>query len=249
MEGVNSPLHFNFKRMKSLAKYVYSVKEKLSSLEMSDDLDQELDNEFVVDILNQVNATLMKEAYEHGRLTPDLYTPTCCLEVKCASEAECVVNGLAVPTNGIIHYVEIDNLIPGIPLSTAIRYLGLSDYSNPIHIADNIVTWSTWENRGASKHKPVGYLIGNRMYLKNIEMFTSSVRFLCILALIANPSGMCDFNDEESIYRTPSPQKLEYLAFRQIAMSLGLNAGDMVNNTSANVGGQRAVPQQEQEEE
>jgi len=236
--------------MKSLLRYVYSVKEKLSSLNLSDDMDTLIDNELVVDIINDVNTGLMQEAWRNNMITPDLYTPTCCLEVKCAPESECVIAGLTVPTTGLIHYVELENLVPGIPMSTVIRYLGLSNYQNPIYIAENIMNWATWEHRNASRNKPVGYLIGNRMYLKNMEYFTSSVTFLCMLALIAKPQNMCDVNDDTP-YRTPNPQKLEYLAFQQLAIALGQRAGDEVNNTNADNSGEqrKAVNNQRQEQE
>ncbi len=216
---------------------------------LSDDLDSKLDNEYISHVLFGVNEVLIREAYKKAELSPDLFTPTCCLKVECMSEAECVLNGLTVPTTGSIHYVEIDNLVSGIPLNVAIRYIGLSDYSTPIYIANSIAQFSTWEHRGISKHKPIGFLIGNKMYFKNLEYLTSSVTFLCMLALISNPTNLCDYTDDETIYRTPSADKLEYLTFQEIAIALGLRGGDEVNNANPDASIQRTPSQQQEEQQ
>ena len=235
--------------MKTLTRHIYSIKEKLASLNVSDDIDTLVDNEFVADILADVNTKLIQEAYQKNMLTYDLYTPMCCLEVKCATESECTIQGITVPSSGIIHYVEIDNLVQGVPLEIALRYLGLSDYQSPIYIAKSLPQFATWQHRGISKHKPVGFLIGTKMYLKNLEYFTSSVTFLCMLGLIAQQQDICSFIDDETPYRSPDPMKLEYLAFQQIAIALNLRAGDEINNTNADrsITPQQQVPQQQQE--
>lgn len=235
--------------MKTLLQYVYSIKEKLSSLNLSDDRDTLIDSEFVVGLIGIVNAGLMQEAYRHNNITPDLYTPSCCIEVKCATEAECSIAGLVVPSTNIIYYAEIKNLVPNIPLDIAIRYVGLSDFQSPIKIARSLTEFATWEHRLASRNKPVGFLIGDRLYIKNISNFTSSVTFLCILALILNPHDMCDFKEDTTIYATPNPQKLEYLVFQQVAIALGLRAGDEVNNANPDISGNVPSNMQQQQQQ
>lgn len=234
--------------MKTLTRHIYSIKEKLSSFNLSDDIDSLIDNEFVADILADVNQKLIFDTYMKNQLTSDLYTPMCCLKVECMSEAECLIAGITVPSTGIIHYVEIDNLVQGIPLDIAIRYIGLSDYNSPIFVAKSIAQFMTWEHRGISRHKPVGFMIGNKMYLKNLENFTSSLTFLCMLALIAQQQNVCSFVDDETPYRTPDPMKLEYLAFQQIAIAKGLRGGDEINNTNPDNNQQQRVQQQQQPE-
>ena len=234
--------------MKTLLQYTYSIKEKLASFNLSADMDTLLDNELIVGLINDVNIGLIQEAYRNNMITPDLYTPSCCNELQCASESECVIAGIPVSSTNIIHYVEIDNLVPNIPLDVSIRYIGLSNYQTPIKITRNLTEFATWEYRGASKHMPVGYLIGNRLYVKNSQYFTSSVTFLCMLALVSKPQDMCNYNEDTTIYNTPNPQKLEYLVFQQCAIALGLRGGDDVNNTNPDNDGQqgKAVQQQQQ---
>ena len=234
--------------MKTLTRHIYSIKEKLASLNVSDDIDTLVDNEFIADILADVNTKLIQEAYQKNTLTYDLFTPMCCLEVKCMSESECIINDIIVSSNEIIHYVTIDNLVQGIPLEISLRYLGLADYQSPIYIAKSLAQFATWQYRGISKHKPVGFLIGNKMHLKNLEYFTSSVTFLCMLGLIAQQQNVCNFVDDETLYRSPDPMKLEYLAFQQIAIALNIRGGDEINNTNAdrNTAPQQQVQQQQE---
>ena len=138
--------------MKTLTRHIYSIKEKLASLNVSDDIDTLVDNEFIADILADVNTKLIQEAYQKNTLTYDLFTPMCCLEVKCMSESECIINDIIVSSNEIIHYVTIDNLVQGIPLEISLRYLGLADYQSPIYIAKSLAQFATWQYRGISKH-------------------------------------------------------------------------------------------------
>ena len=139
---------------------------ELQGMELSDD--NILDKVFLEDQIDNMREVLINEEWRLGNLSQDYYQFIDCLEIQCASAAECLVSGITVSSEAEVFYIESPQLISKIGWNN-IKYLGDDDFTNGIEF-----TRKSLNGFGNSHHarwsgkKPVYTKVGSKIYLKNL---------------------------------------------------------------------------------
>ena len=222
---------------KTISDLVHSILEAISGYEVTDD--SIFSPRYIIDKINDVNATLIREALERGMVPDQFYKRVCCINVECLG-VSCEINGRTVNSDTIIYKSEMQGLMQTIG-EKALRYLGPDDMSHPINRV-GIDAFYLSDGRQWTADKPMFTIIGNDAFFKNLSPAT---KFLCAIGIFADPTKTCNWNDDTSIYPTPDPYKLELRVKQDILSTFGIRPDDINDSKAMPQGQQPNQPQQE----
>lgn len=229
--------------MYSLQRIVEIIKEKVSGFHVPNTFP--LTNEMIIDRCNVIRELLIQQ--NKKRLEDSFYSLTCCIDVICEGFG-CTINGDFINSNVTLYTAELPSTITGVGQND-IRYLGLTGLSDKFDKVplDNFINakGSVWTNKRKMYSR-----IGSKVYLKNMP---KGLNKICLVALLKQPTTLCDYNYEETDYPCPQGYKLELLVTQDILSGLGIYP-DELNDTRAQLkalrqGRQVPVDEQEQQQQ
>jgi len=200
---------------KPLRNIVESIKEELSRYKITDDF--AIDDEYLKDKVNDVRASLIREAYRSGMIDEKYYQQMCCLEVEC-SEVGCEISGVTIPSGIKVWYTDLPTLVQDIA-DKDIKYFGLMGLTSKWSRI-SMESFLNLEGNIWSSTSTVYTMVGNRIYIKNLP--TTGVKFVCLVGILYNPVESCDFDINDD-YPVPSDLTLQMLVKKDI-MSTGFIA-------------------------
>jgi len=201
---------------KSFIRIVESVKEKYTNFNIRDDL--RVPDELIRDKVHDWRATLIRDEFRSTNIIDqNYYQKTCCIEITCEAQS-CTIGNYTVPSGTVIWSVELPALVTGVGWKD-ILYLG------PDNMLTNFDRYSLSGLAGLqgniwTGNEPAYTTIGNIAYFLNLP--TSGSRFLCLVALVNNPTVVCDYDLDADIYPTPSDTKLEMLVLKDLLSVAGI---------------------------
>lgn len=203
---------------KSHKEIAYSILEALYKHNIPDDADISL--EYVKKKINDINVRLIEEQYRAGLSLDGFYQKMCCIEVKCEQTA-CTVDGIVIPSGDVLWYADIPMLNQKIGNKNII-FLGLMNMEKPFRR----MTFSGYtSNAKLDWLKGTEYtIIGNKVYFKHLP--TSGIKYICLVGILADPTTSCSW-DEEKMYPTPDPYKLELLVKQDILSTFAVLPKDV----------------------
>ena len=187
-----------------------------------------VNRELIADELIKARAELIyKMSQAPGMLPPQLYTKTCCLEIIC-NDVECepgviVENDKYLNTEGIMMLAN-DKL--------ALRRVYGGDKSTLDFEIINGSTDFIQHNPFGNAKGPKAYIVGDRIYLKNIPFAYRNLKYLCAIGIF-NAKQYCNFQEE-----FPLPEAMHREIQKMVIRSLGYNEiinrpkNDVVNNNN-----------------
>jgi len=206
---------------KSLIRIVESIKEDLSAHHITDDI--KLDDEFLIDKINGVRASLIRKELAVGRLSQDYYQELCCIEVTC-EEKGCYIGETFYKSGTVIWKAEIPGLMNGVGSKNLLAVgndnmlVGYNDGSNVFH-RTSVQNFMLSKGQRMLAHKKTYTNLGSTLYLKNLPQDT---RFICAIALLFNPVLACNYYEDEDNYPVPSELGLETLVKKDILSTFGI---------------------------
>ena len=194
---------------KTYKEIVYSVLEGVYKYRITDD--KELIKDLVGKKIADVNIRIVEEVFKQGMNIDMCYQKVCCIEVAC-SRPEC----LGEETGTVLWKAELPMLNTKVGYKN-IKYLGLTDMEHNFRRVD----FSTLHVSNALEFsKETTYaIIGNEAYFKNLP--NPGIKFLCLVGIVSDPITACNW-DDDNMYPTPDPYKLEIMVKQDILSSYGI---------------------------
>lgn len=223
---------------KTLTRILHSVIEKYSQYKPTDDLD--ISEEFIIDKINDIRSTLIRDEYTTGKIDEKYYQRSCCWDIECYKQG-CTIAGEWIPAGTVIYGVELPALITDVDWND-ILFLGSSDWQK-FH-RKTLEAWMSNENNPWTGNMPIYTVIGNMAYIKNKDVIGTGMKKVCGVFLLANPVESCDYNKDETIYPVPSEFKLELLVLKDI-LSTGYK-GDILSDAQESTIDPRDVKESQQ---
>lgn len=205
---------------KTLTRIVHSIMEKYSQYKPTDDL--ELPPEFLIDKINDIRATLIRDEYNNGTIDEKYYQKLCCLDITC-EENGCTIGGEFITTGSSISIVELPPLITDVDWNEII-FLGSPEFQK--YHRKTLDAWISNEGNPFTNGMPIYTVVGNQVYLRN--KITQGMKKVCGVFLLSNPVDACDYDKDVDNYPIPSEYKLELLVLKDL-LSVGYR-GDIMND-------------------
>ena len=201
----------------SLKAIIDSTKETVSNFNLTDTFP--VDDEWMMDKADTIRELLIQQNVK--KIQQSMYQLITCLEIE-QVQPGCTINGIYVPTGGILHKVVLPELVQGIG-DQAIRYFGLADFkgsftNRPIETFQKEVR-DRWTNKQIKSA-----FIGRDAYLKNVPC---GMQRVWLVAIVKHPRTICDYDDETSDYPCPAEYKLELLLAQDILSSMGIDRDEL----------------------
>ena len=216
---------------KTINELVYSIKEAVYNHAIPDDAN--IENEFIIGKINDINASLVREYSDSGRNLDGFYQKVCCIEIECEKQT-CTLDGKVIDSGDVIWKTNLPALHKGIG-EKSIKYLGNKDLS----VEYTRMSFEGFKSSGGrvwTSTKPLYTVINDEAILKNIP--ESGAKFLCMIAILADPTSACNWENDTSMYPTPSPQKLELVVVQSILGSLGIRKDEIQDSRDGVAEGQ-----------
>lgn len=195
---------------KTLPRLLHSIIEKYSQYKPTDDLD--ISEEFIIDKINDIRSTLIRDEYNMGKVDEKYYQRSCCWDIKCYEQG-CNIGGEFISAGTVIYGVELPPLITDVDWND-ILFLGSPDWQKfnrrtlDAFISNAHNPWTV--------NSPIYTVVGNTAYIMNKDVIQTGMKKICGVFLLANPVESCDYNLDETIYPVPSEFKLELLVLKDI---------------------------------
>lgn len=210
--------------MATILETVYKIKERVSSFNITDD--NKLDNELIISFMNDIRSSLIREQLNsEGFLANDYYQMNCCYEIECV-EGACTYNGVSVSDGKSSYQVKLKPHVKGLS-GAEIKYIGdrlgylpftKMTFNEFISIEGRVWTGGT---RAAT-------ILSTDLYLKNIPI---GMKFICLLEVLEDPRGACNWIEDTSEYPVPSDTKLVDMVAYRLMNSLRM-PDDKLNNAT-----------------
>ena len=211
--------------MATLNQILHEIKENDSSYFLNDDY--RIDDMLIIEKINDVRATLIRDEIARNGFIQDRYYQTnCCAEIVCEVDS-CEYNGVKIPIGEPIYKVKLNPHITSIG-GREVKYVG-----NPaIGLNIQLVTFTSFmasDGRMFTNDKPIATIVGDELWLKQLP--TPGMKFLCLTELLQNPTQACDWNNDTTEYPVPSKSKLIDMVTYRI-MAPGRRPADKLNNAT-----------------
>lgn len=207
---------------KSLKAIVFSIMESISKFHITDDHD--ISEEWIMKKVDDVNGIILKDYMKQGLSLDGFYKSTCCITVAC-EEPYCTIDGQDIYSGTVRWYSDLPAVQESLGWK-AIRYLGRDTFQN----AFTRVTQEGFISSDGAEwtgDKPTYFTIGNRAYFKNLS--TTGISRICLIAILQNPTSICDYEDATDIYPTPDPFKLEMIVKQDILAMYGITKDEQAD--------------------
>lgn len=187
-----------------------------------------INRELIADELLKARGELIyKMSQAPGMLPPQLYTKTCCLEIIC-NDTDCepgvtVENDKYLLTDGIV-------MLANDKLGLRRVYGGDGSLLN-FEIINGSTDYVQHNPFGNAKG-PKAYIVGNRIYLKNIPFAYNNLKYLCAIGIF-EAKQYCNLEEEfplpVSMHREIQKMVIRSLGYQEI---LNRPKNDIVNNNN-----------------
>jgi hypothetical protein len=215
--------------MKPLKQIIDEVKIDLK--QFTDDNRINFLEEYIESKADDIRATLIRQDIDNrkGYASLDFYQHVCCLEVKC-HERGCKIDDVFIPSGTIIWEVELPPLIEDIR-EYDLKYFGTDNFENPFTRL-NLSGFRSVEGDKWNKKNTYFVKIGNVAWIKNLP--SSGSARVCAMGIWQQPTKLCSYSYEKSMYPVPSDYQLKILLKRDILTSWGYIYEDKHNNNQDN---------------
>ena len=209
--------------MSTVREIIYKIKEKHSSFNVTDDYP--ITDELIYSFMNDVRESLIREEFNNTRkINKQYYQMICCNEIECYEDV-CIYDGVEIKMEIDTFKVKLPQLVTNVG-DLDLSYVGDKSGGNPFFRFE-FGQFASLESRMFTKNTHAYSIIGNELLLKNL--YTDGQKFVCLLALLRDPSTACNW-DEENSYPLPSENKLIKLVV--YALQGNTKASDVLNNAS-----------------
>jgi hypothetical protein len=211
--------------MATLNQILHEIKEGDNSFHITDDY--RVDDMLIIEMINDVRATLIRdEKTRTGFIAGNYYQTDCCYEIVC-EEDSCTFNGVEISTGKKMYKVKLRPLIESLG-GLELKYIGnpsLGVEFQPMSFDQFLASVGRLFTAG----EPAATLMGSDLWLKNLP--TPGMKFVCLTALLKNPTTACDWDNDKTEYPVPSKSKLIDMVNYRL-MSKGRMPADKLNNAA-----------------
>lgn len=195
--------------MKTLPAIVDSIILSLTNYNVVDD--SKLDREYIADKVHDIRAILLHDEIREKKCVDDLYYQrTECIQILTETNKSCEVE--CVDTGITEVYVTLPALITRLGWDN-IKYFGTIDMTKNFTRKSLSGILASKHARWTKNDTVYSVISQDRALIRNL---TCPVEYISMVALFANPTEVCDYNESEDMYPVPDPYKLELIVKQDI---------------------------------
>ena len=214
--------------MATLPQIVFSIKEKLSGFKLNDDF--KLDDKYIIMKCNEWRSTLITDLYNNKiAIDGKYYQRICCIEVSC-NKLGCSIGGNFYYSGELIWEAELPERITEVG-ELDILYFGKDDFKKSFS-RKSFDGWVNNKGNLRTGYDPMYTIVGSQSYFKNLP--THGIKFLCLIALLKDPTTACNWVQSTEEYPVPSAVKLEILVVKDIVSLWGIQPDKLNNGDDGN---------------
>jgi len=217
---------------RSLKGIAYSVLELISGFNITDD--NPIPIPWLIDLAVKLNETIVIDYFNEKVSVSGMYSTIDGLEIKEVAASEIELSGMRFVSNQKLFYSDVPDLVDRIGWKN-ISYLGSVDFTEEFSRR----SLSGFSNVKTQRWRfPLYTHVGNKIYYKFLP--TNQSMAVKMVALLKDQRNEIGFNESTTIFKTPSPFKLEMLMVKHIASAYGVpvDALNDAQNQLARIHGQ-----------